>query len=287
MCIQSKRFFNSSSGIKVVQPPSRYRQVVISASGNRRRGKGTRRRSNREVSRRDESARDEFLFDSVSESADEPVMASTNSLQQSGDTSVKIIEKETLTTEGMEMETIPEAVFLSPLNTLLSVDFLLLFGVDGVLPEIINGRCAMIGILSGFINEVIMKKSLTEQLLFNVTHGVTPFIAAIVVLLSLIPSFLIDENELLLESESRNDQTAKEWCGRGAFRYKLDERFRGGRAYAVDPAMSELKIFQVKTPLGLIGFVPFAEIVNARLAMFSLACVLLVEGFLGHGILSS
>jgi hypothetical protein len=170
---------------------------------------------------------------------------------------------------------------------LLSVDFLLLFGVDGVLPEIINGRCAMIGILSGFINEVIMKKSLTEQLLFNVTHGVTPFIAAIVVLLSLIPSFLIDENELLLESESRNNQTAKEWCGRGAFRYKLDERFRGGRAYAVDPAMSELKIFQVKTPLGLIGFVPFAEIVNARLAMFSLASVLLVEGFLGHGILSS
>ena len=40
--------------------------------------------------------------------------------------------------------------FLSPLNTLLSVDYLLLFGVDGVLPEIINGRCAMIGILSGF-----------------------------------------------------------------------------------------------------------------------------------------
>jgi hypothetical protein len=145
----------------------------------------------------------------------------------------------------------------------------------------------MIGILSGFTNEIMMKKSLTEQLLFNVTHGVTPVIAVTVILLSLMPSFLIDQNEYLQESGSRNDQIAQKWCGQGAFRYKFDDRFRGKRAYAVDPAMSDLKFFQMKTPLGDIGFVPFAEVVNARFAMFTLMGTFLIEGFLGHGILSS
>ncbi|CAL6299869.1 unnamed protein product [Bathycoccus prasinos] len=96
----------------------------------------------------------------------------------------------------------------------------------------------------------MMKKSLTEQLLFNVTHGVTPVIA-------------------VTESGSRNDQIAQKWCGQ------------------VDPAMSDLKFFQMKTPLGDIGFVPFAEVVNARFAMFTLMGTFLIEGFLGHGILSS
>jgi len=51
--------------------------------------------------------------------------------------------------------------------------------------------------------------------------------------------------------------------------------------------MSDLKFFQMKTPLGDIGFVPFAEVVNARFAMFTLMGTFLIEGFLGHGILSS
>ena len=291
MSAQFKPSFLPNNSINVVHSSYRYRRLVISASNNRRRERESGRGSNREVPQSGESAPDESLFDTGTESADEPVK-STNSLYEidslSKDrVSVKITGKDTIRTEGMEVEDIFEGVFFSPLNTLLSVDYLLLFGVDGVLPEIINGRCAMIGILSGFTNEIMMKKSLTEQLLFNVTHGVTPVIAVTVILLSLMPSFLIDQNEYLQESGSRNDQIAQKWCGQGAFRYKFDDRFRGKRAYAVDPAMSDLKIFQMKTPLGDIGFVPFAEVVNARFAMFTLMGTFLIEGFLGHGILSS
>ena len=241
MSAQFKPSFLPNNGINVAHSSYRYRRLVISASNTVDEKESPGEASNREVPQSGESAPHESLFDTGRESADEPVK-STNSLYEidslSKDrVSVKITGKDTIRTEG-QVEDIFEGVFFSPLNTLLSVDYLpLLFGVDGVLPEIINGRCAMIGILSGLTNEIMMKKSLTEQLLFNVTHGVTPVIAVTVILLSLMPSFLIDQNEYLQESGSRNDQIAQKWCGQGAFRYKFDDRFRGKRAYAVDPAV--------------------------------------------------
>ncbi len=279
-----KLLFNFRNRVNVDHPPFRCRHVVVSASRNRRRRKEAERRSNREVPPSNKSAPDESKHNTVSKGADEP-FTSYNSLYKFDSfskerSSVEIIEKDTFRTEA-------EGVFFSSLNTLLSVDYLLLFGVDGVLPEIINGRCAMIGLLLGFANEVMTKKSLNEQLVFNVTHGVTPLIAIMVILFSLVPSFLINQDKHMVEPGSQNVRNPQGWFGQGAFRYKFDERFRGRRAYAVDPAVSDWKIFQMKTPLGHIGCVPFAEVVNARFAMFVLAGTFFIEGFLGHGILSS
>jgi hypothetical protein len=171
-------------------------------------------------------------------------------------------------------------------NFLLSVDCLLLFGVDGVLPEIINGRCAMIGLMSGFANEILVKKSLTEQLSYNISHGITPLIVVLVILSSLLPSILIYDEGNLIEVGSRNDHYLQPWLGKGTFRYKIDSRFRGKRAYAVDPAALDFKYFKIESPLGYVGLVPFAEIVNARFSMLVLICTFLIEGYMGHGLLS-
>ena len=75
----------------------------------------------------------------------------------------------------------------------------------------------------------------------------------------------------MVEPGSQNVRNPQGWFGQGAFRYKFDERFRGRRAYAVDPAVSDWKIFQMKTPLGHIGCVPFAEVVN----LLGLPCLFL------------
>ena len=62
----------------------------------------------------------------------------------------------------------------------------------------------MIGLLLGFANEVMTKKSLNEQLVFNVTHGVTPLIAIMVILFSLVPSFLINQDKHMVEPDHQS-----------------------------------------------------------------------------------
>ena len=130
-----KLLFNYRNRVNVDHPPFRCRHVVVSASRNRRRRKETERRSNSEVPPSNKSAPDESKHNTVSKVRDEPsraiILCIIDSFSKER-SSVEIIEKDTFRTEA-------EGVFFSSLNTLLSVDYLLLFGVDGVLPEIING----------------------------------------------------------------------------------------------------------------------------------------------------
>ena len=52
-----------------------------------------------------------------------------------------------------------------------SSDAMLMFGVDGCVPETVNGRVAMLGFVSAFFTELATGKSFTTQLAYNITHG--------------------------------------------------------------------------------------------------------------------
>ena len=73
MSAQFKPSFLPNNSINAVHSSYRYRRLVISASNNRRRERESGRGSNREVPQSGESAPDESLFDTGTESADEPV----------------------------------------------------------------------------------------------------------------------------------------------------------------------------------------------------------------------
>ena len=78
----------------------------------------------------------------------------------------------------------------------LSVDSLLVFGCDGVLPELVNARVAMFGVLTGLVVEVTTGKSFVEQLGYNVTHGVSEAIVGAVILASCLPSFMAEADDV-------------------------------------------------------------------------------------------
>ena len=50
------------------------------------------------------------------------------------------------------------------LDKLLSSDAMLLFAVDGVCPELVNGRVAMFGFFTALIKELVTGQSFTTQL---------------------------------------------------------------------------------------------------------------------------
>lgn len=183
---------------------------------------------------------------------------------------------------GLEKNETVEEDQNSILSYTLNVDNLLLFGVDGVLPELVNGRCAMIGLLSGIVTEFVTKTPLTDQFAHNVSNGTTLSIIGLVTFLSLLPAFILDFESIAYANEKTSNLS---WTGRGIYKHTRDSRFRGGRAYAVDPALLNISSLpHIRTPLGTIGFVPFSEIVNARFSMALLLVALLFEGALGHGI---
>lgn len=158
----------------------------------------------------------------------------------------------------------------SALQRATSADALLVFGCDGVLPELVNARCAMVGVLSGIVVEVVTGKGFAEQLAWNVTHGVSELIAGAVIFASLLPS---------LKETSDNVSI----YGAGACKWRRDATARAERGYLVDPLNLDVRTLPGKdTPLGRIGWVPFVEMLNGRLAMLTLVVLLAGEPLLGH-----
>ena len=50
---------------------------------------------------------------------------------------------------------------------------MLLFAVDGAVPEVVNGRVAMLGFFTALIKELATGETFTSQLSYNLTHGVS------------------------------------------------------------------------------------------------------------------
>lgn len=151
-----------------------------------------------------------------------------------------------------------------------SADALLVFGCDGVLPELVNARCAMIGVVSGIVVEVFTGRGFAEQLAWNVSHGVSELIAGAVIFASLLPSL----------KETSDNVTI---YGAGACKWRRDATARAERGYLVDPLNLDVRTLPGKdTPLGRIGWVPFVELLNGRLAMLTLVVLLAGEPLLGH-----
>ncbi|EEH51027.1 uncharacterized protein MICPUCDRAFT_54682 [Micromonas pusilla CCMP1545] len=172
------------------------------------------------------------------------------------------------------------------LDKLLSSDAMLLFAVDGVCPELVNGRVAMFGFFTALIKELVTGQSFTTQLAYNLTHGVSPTIIALVLVGTLAPSFMADAKET-------------PWTGGdGVARYNDDATAKGKRRYLCDPrALDVRRVHMIHTgphttaglpgidsPVGRLGFAPVAELWNGRAAMTGLILTFVIEGALGHGI---
>ena len=152
----------------------------------------------------------------------------------------------------------------------LSVDSLLVFGCDGVLPEIVNARVAMFGVLTGTVVEVATGKSFAEQLGWNLTHGVSALVVGAVIVTSCLPSFL-----------AKSD--GETVFGSGACKWKRDATARAERGYLVDPLNLDVRALPGKdTVLGRIGWVPFVELLNGRLAMLTIMVLFAGEPLAGH-----
>ena len=158
----------------------------------------------------------------------------------------------------------------SALARATSVDALLVFGCDGVLPEIVNGRVAMIGVVTGIASEVITGKGFAQQLAWNLTHGVSEVIIAGVIVASCLPAFKVEAD-------------GETVFGTGACKWKRDGTARAERGYLVDPLNLDPRTLPGKdTVLGRVGFVPFVEMLNARLAMLTIIALFVGEPLVGH-----
>ena len=158
------------------------------------------------------------------------------------------------------------------LDKALSADAMLMFGVDGCVPETVNGRVAMFGFVTAFFNELITGKSFTTQLAYNVTHGVSPAIAALVIAGTLAPCVMAKSEETPFQ-------------GDGIAKYRPEPRAKGGREYLCDPQAIDCTGLPGRdTPLGRIGFGPVAERWNGRAAMVGLMLTFIIEGAMGHGL---
>jgi len=157
----------------------------------------------------------------------------------------------------------------------LSVDSLLVFGADGVLPELVNARVAMFGVLTGVVVEVTTGKSFIEQLAWNATHGVSELVAGAVILASCLPSF-------------RAESDGETIFGSGACKWRRDKTARAERGYLVDPLNLDVRTLPGKdTVLGRVGWVPFVELLNGRLAMITIIVLFAGEPLLGHPFFTS
>jgi len=76
------------------------------------------------------------------------------------------------------------------LDKALGSDAMLLFGVDGCVPETVNGRVAMFGFSSAIVTEMATGRSFTTQLAFNLTHGISLAIATTMIVATLAPAFM-------------------------------------------------------------------------------------------------
>ena len=157
----------------------------------------------------------------------------------------------------------------------LSVDSLLVFGADGVLPELVNARVAMFGVLTGLVVEVTTGKSFFEQLAWNATHGVSELVVGAVILASCLPSF-------------RAESDGETIFGSGACKWRRDKTARAERGYLVDPLNLDVRTLPGKdTVLGRVGWVPFVELLNGRLAMITIIVLFAGEPLLGHPFFTS
>jgi len=139
-----------------------------------------------------------------------------------------------------------------------------------VLPEIVNARVAMFGVLTGTVVEVATGKSFAEQLGWNLTHGVSALVVGAVIVTSCLPSFL-----------AKSD--GETVFGSGACKWKRDATARAERGYLVDPLNLDVRTLPGKdTALGRIGWVPFAELLNGRLAMLTIMVLFAGEPLAGH-----
>jgi len=152
----------------------------------------------------------------------------------------------------------------------LSVDSLLVFGCDGVLPELVNARVAMLGVVTGGVVEALTGKSYPEQLAWNLTHGVSALIVGAVIAASCLPSITAQADGV-------------EVYGSGVCKWKRDATARAERGYLVDPLNLDVRTLPGKdTVLGRVGWVPFTELLNGRLAMITLICLFAGESIAGR-----
>ena len=158
------------------------------------------------------------------------------------------------------------------LDKALGSDAMLLFAVDGAVPEVVNGRVAMFGFVTALVNELVTGKSFTTQLAYNLTHGVSLTIIALVIAGTLAPCVMANPKETPFQGE-------------GIAKYRPEPRAKAGRQYLCDPRAVDCEGLPGRdTPLGRVGFGPLAETWNGRVAMVGLVCTFLIEGATRHGI---
>jgi hypothetical protein len=156
------------------------------------------------------------------------------------------------------------------LERALSVDSLLVFGCDGVLPELVNARVAMLGVVTGGVVEALTGKSYPEQLAYNLTHGTSALIIGAVIAASCLPSITAEAD-------------GEEIYGSGVCKWKRDATARAERGYLVDPLNLDVRTLPGKdTVLGRVGWVPFTELLNGRLAMITLIVLFAGESIAGR-----
>ena len=156
------------------------------------------------------------------------------------------------------------------LERALSVDSLLVFGCDGVLPELVNARVAMLGVVTGGVVEALTGKSYPEQLAYNLTHGTSALIVGAIIAASCLPSITAEAD-------------GEEIYGSGVCKWKRDATARAERGYLVDPLNLDVRTLPGKdTVLGRVGWVPFTELLNGRLAMITLILLFAGESIAGR-----
>jgi hypothetical protein len=174
--------------------------------------------------------------------------------------------------EGLGSAPAPSPAGTSLLDKALSADAMLLFAVDGAVPEVVNGRVAMFGFFTALIKELATGESFTSQLSYNLTHGVSFAIIALVTAGTLAPCAMANPNETPFE-------------GSGIAKFRPEPRAKAGRQYLCDPRAVDCEGLPGRdTPLGRIGFGPLAETVNGRAAMVGLVATFVIEGAMKHGL---
>jgi len=160
----------------------------------------------------------------------------------------------------------------SVLDKALSADAMLLFAVDGAVPEVVNGRVAMFGFFTALVKELITGETFTSQLNYNLTHGVSLTIIALVTMGTLAPCVMANQQETPFK-------------GDGIAKYRPELKAKAGRRYLCDPRSVDCAgLPGVDTPVGRLGFAPLAETWNGRAAMVGLIATFVVEGSSHHGL---
>ena len=145
-----------------------------------------------------------------------------------------------------------------------------LFGF--VTQELLIGLGTSFGFFTAALTEIFTGKSFTTQLAYNLSHGVSFTIAALVIAGTLAPMIMADPKETPYQ-------------GTGFARWRPEPRAKAGRQYLCDPrAIDTTGLPGRDTPLGRVGFGATAETWNGRAAMVGLMLTFLIEGATHHGI---